>query len=97
MASVFVALVWLRLVFMAMIYGAAAARYRDQVALAVHLGHGNPHRAATQRLRSEEMARAKAEVQASSHVDEVERAAADKRRADQSPESGRGRVQDAGE
>ena len=29
MASVFVALVWLRVVFMAMIYGAAFARYRD--------------------------------------------------------------------
>jgi uncharacterized BrkB/YihY/UPF0761 family membrane protein len=30
MASVFVALVWLRLVFIAMTYGAAMARYRDQ-------------------------------------------------------------------
>jgi uncharacterized BrkB/YihY/UPF0761 family membrane protein len=96
MASVFVALVWLRLVFMAMIYGAAAARYRGQVALAVHLGHCSPHRAATQRLRSEEMARAKAELQASDRVTEVERAAAAERRADKSPESGRGRGQDAG-
>ncbi len=31
-ASVFVALVWLRVVFLAMVYGAAMARYRDYVA-----------------------------------------------------------------
>jgi uncharacterized BrkB/YihY/UPF0761 family membrane protein len=91
MASVFVALVWLRLVFMAMIYGAAATRYRDQVALAVHLGHTNPQRAATQRLRSEEMARAKAELEASQRVAEVERAAALERAASQTKRAGRGR------
>lgn len=91
MASVFVALVWLRLVFMAMIYGAAAARFRDQVALAVHLGHTNPRRAATQRLRSEEMARAKAELEASRQVAAVEREAAEERKTSRTKKGGRGR------
>lgn len=42
MASAFVALVWLRVVFLAMIYGAAMTRYRDYVAAATVLGESEP-------------------------------------------------------
>lgn len=47
MASMFVALLWLRLIFIALTYGAAMARYRDLVAIARRSGVAEPDAAAT--------------------------------------------------
>ena len=58
MASVFVTLVWLRLVFLAMIYGAAMARYRDYAAAAAELGEDEPDTFATNHALAEEAERA---------------------------------------
>ncbi|MFV2061900.1 MAG: YihY/virulence factor BrkB family protein [Chloroflexota bacterium] len=54
MAAVFVALVWLRFVFLALVYGAAMARYRDCVVLATHPGFDHSEAAATGQARSEQ-------------------------------------------
>ena len=58
MASVFVALVWLRVVFLAMVYGAAMARYRDFVAAAEALGEAKPDAFATHYAIEQEEERA---------------------------------------
>jgi uncharacterized BrkB/YihY/UPF0761 family membrane protein len=63
-ASVFVALVWLRVVFLAMTYGAAMARYSDYVALAAHQGEAEPDRAATSHVLSQEQQLAQIEAEA---------------------------------
>ena len=70
MASVFVALVWLRVVFMAMVYGAAMARYRDFVAAAAILGEAEPDAYATARALAQEADRARRELE---EVREIER------------------------
>lgn len=62
MASVFAALVWLRLVFLAMVYGAAMARYRDYVAAAAELGEDEPDTFATNHALAEEAERAAREL-----------------------------------
>jgi uncharacterized BrkB/YihY/UPF0761 family membrane protein len=62
MASVFVALVWLRVVFLAMIYGAAMARYRDFIAAAIVLGEVDPEAYATRYALDQEAERAKVEL-----------------------------------
>lgn len=56
-ASTFVALVWLRLTFVAIVYGAAFARYRDLVAEAAATGRRHPDRAATRFALAEERRR----------------------------------------
>jgi uncharacterized BrkB/YihY/UPF0761 family membrane protein len=56
-ASTFVALLWLRLTFLAIVYGAAFARYRDYVAEATTLGRRQPDRAATRFALAEERRR----------------------------------------
>jgi uncharacterized BrkB/YihY/UPF0761 family membrane protein len=53
MASVFVALVWLRVVFIAMTYGAALARYRDATPSARHPSTAGLDPAATERPADE--------------------------------------------
>jgi uncharacterized BrkB/YihY/UPF0761 family membrane protein len=63
MASVFVALVWLRVVFLAMIYGAAMARYRDFVAAATILGEAEPDSYATTFALEQEAERAERELE----------------------------------
>ena len=69
-ASIFVALVWLRVVFLAMMLGAAMAGYRDHVAIAVKRGLEDPDAAATRHVleleaeRAAEGARASAEARA---------------------------------
>ncbi len=57
MASVFVALVWLRFVFLAMVYGAAMTRYRDFVAAATVMGEAEPDAFATGYALAEELER----------------------------------------
>jgi uncharacterized BrkB/YihY/UPF0761 family membrane protein len=74
MASVFAALVWLRLVFLAMVYGAAMARYRDYVFVASQLGKEQPDAVATQHAMAEEAERAAGEEAVSR---EIERRMAD--------------------
>ena len=64
MASVFVALVWLRVVFLAMTCGAAMARYRNHVAVAGHLGEAEPDTAATRHVIKQEQVRADLEREA---------------------------------
>ena len=63
-ASVFVALVWLRVVFLAMTYGAAMTRYRDMASAASILGEAEPDRTATEYVIAEEAARAEREREA---------------------------------
>ena len=58
MASVFVALVWLRVIFLAMVYGAAMARYRDFVATATAFGEDQPDAFATSLAIQQESQRA---------------------------------------
>jgi membrane protein len=58
LASVFVALIWLRIVFLAMIYGAAMARYRDYVAIATSAGADEPEQLATDHVMAREAERA---------------------------------------
>jgi uncharacterized BrkB/YihY/UPF0761 family membrane protein len=62
MASVFVALIWLRVVFMAMIYGAAMARYRGYVATATAFGEEQPDAFATSLAIQQETQRAEREL-----------------------------------
>ena len=61
-ASTFVALVWLRVVFLAMVYGAAMARYRDYVAVARLLDESEPDMYATRHAMAEEQDRAAMEL-----------------------------------
>ena len=68
-ATVFVALVWLRVVFLAMVYGAAMARYRDYVFAARLLGEASPDAEATQHAIEEEERRAAREMEASAEVE----------------------------
>ena len=68
-ATVFVALVWLRVVFLAMVYGAAMARYRDYVLAARLLGEARPDAVATQHALDEEQRRARREMEASAEVE----------------------------
>lgn len=76
MASVFVALIWLRVIFMAMIYGAAMARYRDYVIAAAELGEAKPDAAATAHALDEERDRTARELEAATDL-ERRRAARD--------------------
>ncbi len=68
MASVFVALIWLRVVFLAMIYGAAMARYRDYVAAATEMGEAEPDAFATDHVLAEEADRLAREKEAALDV-----------------------------
>jgi uncharacterized BrkB/YihY/UPF0761 family membrane protein len=56
-ASTFVALLWLRLTFLAIVYGAALSRYRDYAAEAAARGRRQPTRAATRYALAEERRR----------------------------------------
>jgi uncharacterized BrkB/YihY/UPF0761 family membrane protein len=69
MASVFVALVWLRVVFLAMVYGAAMARYRDYVLAAGQLGEEAPDRFATEHALAEEQRLAIRDQEASAELE----------------------------
>ena len=69
MASVFVALVWLRVVFLAMIYGSAMARYRDYVAAARTLGEAEPDRYATTYALEQEAARERQDTEAAHEME----------------------------
>jgi uncharacterized BrkB/YihY/UPF0761 family membrane protein len=69
MATVFVALVWLRVVFLAMVYGAAMARYRDYVLAARLLGEATPDAVATEHAMEEEQRRAAREMEALAEVE----------------------------
>lgn len=68
MASVFVALIWLRVVFLAMIYGAAMARYRDYVLVAGELDLGEADVVATNHALAEEAERIAREVDAATDL-----------------------------
>ncbi len=76
MASVFVALIWLRVVFLAMIYGAAQARYRDFTLAAKLLGESEPDLRATHYVMELEAARERRELENAREV-ERRRAAAE--------------------
>jgi membrane protein len=69
MASVFVALIWLRVVFLAMIYGAAMTRYRDYVVVATELGEAQPDSFATGYAIEEEAKRTAQESDAAAELD----------------------------
>jgi len=69
-ASTFVALVWLRVVFLAMIYGAAMARYRDYVAAARLLDDPEPDASATRHAMAEEQERAARELAAKRQLEQ---------------------------
>lgn len=72
MASVFVALIWLRVVFLAMIYGAAMARYRDYVVAAGELGEEDPETFATDYALAEEAERAAAEKETATELERIQ-------------------------
>ena len=76
MASAFAALVWLRVIFLAMVYGAAMARYRDFVAAAAVLGETEPDTFATQHAIAQEEARAQRETEGVRELERREAAAA---------------------
>jgi len=76
MASVFVALIWLRVVFLAMIYGAAMARYRDYVAAATEMGEAEPDVFATDHALAEETERMARETDAATDIERRRAAAA---------------------
>jgi len=76
MASVFVALIWLRVVFLAMIYGAAMARYRDYIAAATEMGEAEPDVFATDHALAEETERMAREREAATDVERRRAAAA---------------------
>lgn len=76
MASAFAALVWLRVIFLAMVYGAAMARYRDFVAAAAVLGNTEPDSFATQHAIAQEEARAQREVEGARELERRQAAAA---------------------
>ncbi len=86
MASVFVALIWLRVVFLAMIYGTAMARYRDYVAAAAMLGEAEPDSYATGYALEQEAARERQDSEAA-HEMERRRAAADEAATDRGPDA----------
>ena len=69
MASAFVALVWLRVVFLAMVYGAAMARYRDYVAGAAMLGEAEPETYATSYAMELEARRARQDDEAAQELE----------------------------
>ena len=69
MASVFVALVWLRVVVLAMIYGAAMARYRDYVDAATMLGQAEPDTYATSYALEQEAARERQDTEAAHEME----------------------------
>ena len=69
MASVFVALIWLRVVFLAMIYGAAMARYRDYVDAATLLGQVEPETYATNYALEQEAAREQQDTEAAHEME----------------------------
>lgn len=75
MASVFVALVWLRVVFLAMVYGAAMARYRDFVTAAAMLGEPEPDSYATQHAIAQEEDRARRELDGARELERRQAAA----------------------
>jgi uncharacterized BrkB/YihY/UPF0761 family membrane protein len=77
MASVFVAMVWLRVVFLAVIYGAAMARYWDFVATAAALGEADPDAYATHYAIEQETERAQAELDGAREIERRQAAAAD--------------------
>jgi uncharacterized BrkB/YihY/UPF0761 family membrane protein len=85
MASVFVALVWLRVVFLAMVYGAAMARYRDIVTLGSMMGEPEPDVFATRYVMAQEMERASRELASPRQVERRQQAAGGEEQA-QSPE-----------
>ena len=62
-ASLFVALLWLRLVFLAMVYGAAMARYGDYVAAAAIMGQATPDAYATDYVLEQEQEHARREIE----------------------------------
>jgi membrane protein len=62
MASVFVALIWLRWAFLAMVYGAAMARYRDYIVAARELDLGEGDLVATTHALAEEADRIAREI-----------------------------------
>ena len=70
MASVFMTLIWLRVVFLAMVYGAAQTRYRDLTLAAELLGEAQPDLSATRYVMEQEAARAQQELE---NAREVER------------------------
>jgi len=76
MASVFVALVWLRVVFLAMVYGAAMARYRDFVLAARELGEADPDTYATEYALTEEAERTARELASAQEVERRKKEAA---------------------
>jgi uncharacterized BrkB/YihY/UPF0761 family membrane protein len=76
MASVFVALIWLRVLFMAMVYGAAMARYRDFVAAAAMLGEPEPDAFATKHAIAQEAERAQRELDGVRELERRQAAAA---------------------
>jgi uncharacterized BrkB/YihY/UPF0761 family membrane protein len=82
MASVFVALVWLRVVFLAVIYGAAMARYQDFVAIAATLGEADPDAYATHYAIEQEAGRVRAELDGAREIERRQAAAAEARPAD---------------
>ena len=69
MASAFVALVWLRVVFLAMVYGAAMARYRDYVVGAATLGEADPETYATSYAMELEARRARQDDEAANELE----------------------------
>ena len=83
-ASIFAALLWLRLVFLAMVYGAAMARYRDFVLAATLLGELEPDSYATDYVMEQEGERARRELEDAHELER--RQAAKTRRQDSSPD-----------
>jgi uncharacterized BrkB/YihY/UPF0761 family membrane protein len=87
MASVFAALVWLRVVFMAMIYGAAMARYRDFVAAAEILGETDADAFATHYALEQEAARAERELEGVRNIERRQAEAAETEAESRPPRS----------
>jgi hypothetical protein len=87
MASVFVALVWLRVVFLTLVYGAAMARYRDYVAAARTLGETDADAYATRYALEQEAARARQDKAAAQEL-ERRQAEAEEAAADAAPDGG---------
>jgi uncharacterized BrkB/YihY/UPF0761 family membrane protein len=86
-ASIFAALLWLRLVFLAMVYGAAMARYRDFVLAATLLGEAEPDAYATSYVMEQEEERARRELEGAREIEQREAGAVasqDASREDQS-------------
>jgi uncharacterized BrkB/YihY/UPF0761 family membrane protein len=87
MASVFAALVWLRVVFMAMVYGAAMARYRDFVAAAEALGETDADVFATHYALEQEEDRAKRELEGVRNIERRQAEAAEAEAKSRPPRS----------